>query len=93
MFRGLAAMRRVRGTPFDVFGYERHRREERQVAGEYAGMVGAVLSQVNPATYDDAVALARSASMIRGYEDIKSASIERWRAETAGWRARFDPAQ
>jgi indolepyruvate ferredoxin oxidoreductase len=93
MFRGLAAMRRVRGTPFDVFGYERHRREERQVADEYAGMVGAVLPQVKPATYDDAVALARSASLIRGYEDIKSASIERWRAETAGWRARFDPAK
>jgi indolepyruvate ferredoxin oxidoreductase len=93
MFRGLAAMRRVRGTPFDVFGYERHRREERQVADEYAGMVGAVLSRVNPATYDDAVALARSASMIRGYEDIKSGSIERWRAETAGWQARFDPAK
>jgi indolepyruvate ferredoxin oxidoreductase len=93
MFRGLAAMRRVRGTPFDVFGYERHRREERQVADEYAEMVGAVLSRINPATYDDAVALARSASMIRGYEDIKSASIERWRAETAGWQARFDPAK
>ena len=36
---------------------------------------------------------ARSALMIRGYEDIKSASIERWRAETAGWQARFDSAK
>ena len=93
MFRGLAAMRRVRGTPFDIFGYERHRREERQVAEDYAGMMGAVLARVTPATYDDAVALARSASMIRGYEDIKSGSIERWRAETSSWRGRFDGAQ
>ena len=28
-FRGLAAMRKVRGTPLDPFGYDRHRREER----------------------------------------------------------------
>jgi indolepyruvate ferredoxin oxidoreductase len=90
MFRGLAALRRVRGTHLDVFGYERHRREERQVAEEYAGMMGAVLSRLNPASYDDAVALARSASMIRGYEDIKSGSMARWRNETAGLRARFD---
>jgi indolepyruvate ferredoxin oxidoreductase len=93
MFRGLAAMRRVRGTPFDVFGYEHHRREERQVAEEYARMIEGALPRVTPASYADAVALARSASMIRGYEDIKSASIERWRAETADWRARFDGAR
>jgi indolepyruvate ferredoxin oxidoreductase len=93
MFQGLAAMRRVRGTPLDVFGYERHRREERRVAEEYAELVTAVLARVDPATYGEAVALARSALMIRGYEDIKSASIERWRAETAGWQARFDSAK
>jgi indolepyruvate ferredoxin oxidoreductase len=92
MFRGLAAMRRVRGTPFDIFGYERHRREERQVVQDYDEMMGAALTRVTAATYNEAVALARSASMIRGYEDIKSASIERWRTETAGWRARFDGA-
>jgi indolepyruvate ferredoxin oxidoreductase len=79
MFRGLAAMRRLRGTPFDVFGYERHRREERHVASEYADMVEAAICNLAPASYDNAVELARCASIVRGYEDIKSASIERWR--------------
>jgi indolepyruvate ferredoxin oxidoreductase len=86
-FRGLAALRRVRGTPLDVFGYARHRREERQVAGEYAELMDAAISRLTPDTYAAAVDLARSVAAIRGYEDIKSASIQRWRADTAGLRA------
>jgi indolepyruvate ferredoxin oxidoreductase len=82
-FRGLAAMRRLRGTPLDVFGYARHRREERQVAEEYAALVADALDGLTPATYDAAVDLARSVQEIRGYEDIKSAAVERWRAAVA----------
>ena len=85
-FRGLAAMRRLRGTPLDVFGYAHHRREERQVADEYAGLVDAAISRLTPDTYAAAVQLASSVAAIRGYEDIKSAAIERWRADTAGLR-------
>ena len=86
LFRGLAALRHVRGTPLDVFGYARHRREEREVADEYAALVAAALSRLTPDSYGAAVELARSVAEIRGYEDIKSASIERWRAGTAGLR-------
>jgi indolepyruvate ferredoxin oxidoreductase len=86
-FRGLAALRRVRGTPLDVFGYARHRREERRLADEYAELMAAALSRLTPDTYVATVELARSVAAIRGYEDIKSASIERWRADTAGLRA------
>jgi indolepyruvate ferredoxin oxidoreductase len=83
-FRGLAAVRRVRGTPLDVFGYARHRREERAVADEYHDLITAALDGVGPSTYDAAVDLARSVMAIKGYEDIKSAAIERWRADVAG---------
>jgi indolepyruvate ferredoxin oxidoreductase len=79
-FRALAAVRRVRGTPLDLFGYARHRREERRVAEEYAGLVSTAIAGLTADGYDDAVALARSADTIRGYEDIKSAAVERWRA-------------
>ena len=86
-FRGLAALRRVRGTPFDVFGYARHRREERALADEYEGLVA---RRHLPAVAADVCRGRRprpSVAEIRGYEDIKSAAIERWRAETAGLRA------
>ena len=82
-FRGLAALRHVRGTPLDVFGYARHRREERELAAEYAGLVEAALDRLTPESYAAAVDLARSVEAIRGYEDIKSASIARWRAALA----------
>ena len=82
-FRGLAAMRRVRGTPLDVFGHARHRREEQAVAQEYHDLVAAALDGLTPETYGAAVDLARSVEAIKGYEDIKSAAIERWRADVA----------
>jgi len=80
-FRALAALRRVRGTPLDVFGYARHRREERRLADEYAQLMATALADLTPDTYAAAVDLARSVATIRGYEDIKSASIARWRAD------------
>jgi indolepyruvate ferredoxin oxidoreductase len=91
-FRGLAALRRVRGTPLDLFGYARHRREERQVADEYAQLMTTALAGLTPDTYSAALDLARSVATIRGYEDIKSAAIARWRTETADLRAEVGAA-
>jgi indolepyruvate ferredoxin oxidoreductase len=82
-FRGLAALRRLRGTPLDPFGPARHRREERRLAGEYGALVAGALDGLTAATYDDAVALARSVEAVRGYEDIKSGAIARWREAVA----------
>jgi indolepyruvate ferredoxin oxidoreductase len=82
-FRVLAAGRRLRGTPLDLFGLDRHRREERALAEEYGALVADALERVTPATYDDAVALAASVETVRGYEDIKSAAIARWREQVA----------
>jgi indolepyruvate ferredoxin oxidoreductase len=79
-FRALAAMRRVRGTPLDLFGWARHRREERVVADEYETLVRDALG-ARP--YDEVVDLAASVQAIRGYEDIKSEAIARWRADVA----------
>ncbi|HEX6421603.1 MAG TPA: DUF6537 domain-containing protein [Acidimicrobiales bacterium] len=61
----------------------RHRREERQLADEYGTLVAGALDVLTPATYDDAVALAASIESVRGYEDIKSTAIARWRAGVA----------
>ena len=83
MFKGLAAMRKVRGTPLDVFGYARHRREERALIDEYEQLVRSALGRVTPDTYDDCVGLAASIQMVKGYEDIKSEAIAQWRAEVA----------
>jgi indolepyruvate ferredoxin oxidoreductase len=79
-FRALAALRRVRGTPLDAFGWARHRREERALADEYEALVRDALG-TRP--YGEMVDLAASVQSIRGYEDIKSEAIARWRADVA----------
>jgi indolepyruvate ferredoxin oxidoreductase len=79
----LARMRRLRGTPLDPFGRASHRREERQLAKDYAALVTDALDALTPETYDDAVALAASIGSVRGYDDIKSDAVARWRADVA----------
>jgi indolepyruvate ferredoxin oxidoreductase len=71
--RALRALRRLRGTPADPFGYAAVRREERRLVPWYRGLVsGALLGADGHAT---ALELARLPEAIRGYEDIKLRSI------------------
>ncbi len=72
--------KRLRGTPFDPFGYTRLRRLERSLLAEYQAMVAQQAAELTVAGYDRATAIAESADLIRGYEEVKLASIERYRA-------------
>jgi indolepyruvate ferredoxin oxidoreductase len=85
-FRGLHAMRRVRGTPFDPFGHTEVRRTERSLVREYRELVDDALARLSPATYDRAVELASLPELVRGYEKIKLASVEHFRTEAARLR-------
>ena len=78
-FQTLYAMRRLRGTPLDPFGYADVRRIERELIAEYSSKVRAAVEQLSPDTYDRAVALAELPDIIRGYEAIKLANVERYR--------------
>jgi indolepyruvate ferredoxin oxidoreductase len=75
-FRLLRALRFLRGTPLDVFGLARVRRVERALIGEYRSLVAGALD--SPET---ALRLAELADAVRGYEDVKLRSVERFRAE------------
>ena len=80
-FRVLRAMRHVRGTPADLFGYTRVRRTERRLAAEYEAELRAALAGLSAASHAAAVELARLPLAIRGYEQIKLAAVERYEAE------------
>jgi indolepyruvate ferredoxin oxidoreductase len=85
VFRLLAALRRLRGTPLDVFGYTGLRRTERLLAAEYLREVGLALAGLGSGcTYAQALDVAESAAVIRGYESIKLDSIARFRAAARG---------
>jgi indolepyruvate ferredoxin oxidoreductase len=82
-FGVLRAMRHVRGTPADVFGYSRVRRAERRLAAEYEEGLRAVLPGLDEGRLAATVELARLPLGIRGYEHIKLAAIARYDADRA----------
>jgi indolepyruvate ferredoxin oxidoreductase len=83
VFRLLAALRRLRGTSLDLFGRATVRRMERALINEYRGLIEEALAGLNPATYDRAVKLANLPDVIRGYEEVKLANVQRFREEVA----------
>ena len=83
----LKALRRLRGTPFDLFGYARVRRVERELIAEYRTLMEAELDSLTRATYERAVKLAQLPDVIRGYEDVKLAGVERFREQVRAIRS------
>jgi indolepyruvate ferredoxin oxidoreductase len=73
--RALAALKVVRGTALDVFGWMPHRRMERSLIGWYRGVVEQLLSNVTPENESVAIEITSIPDMIRGYENIKEDSI------------------
>jgi len=70
-FRLLAAMKRLRGTPLDPFGWQDERRRERALIREYEADMAEILDAVTPETMDAVVALAELPLTIRGFGPVK----------------------
>ena len=83
----LKALRRLRGTPLDLFGYAKVRRVERELIAEYRTLMEAELDSLTPATYGRAVKLAQLPDVIRGYEDVKLAGVEQFRQQVRAIRS------
>src|SRR5690606_18242061 len=86
----LRGMRRLRGTPFDLFGRTRVRRIERELVREYAALVEDVAARLTPDNLPLAVRLADLPDLVRGYEDVKLRNVEKYHEELSALRARFD---
>jgi indolepyruvate ferredoxin oxidoreductase len=75
LFRMLAKLRGLRGTPLDVFGYSADRRLERDLIAGYEKDVSQVLILLSPATVDIAVEILSLPDTIRGYGPVKEKSV------------------
>ncbi|MEM0946552.1 MAG: indolepyruvate ferredoxin oxidoreductase family protein [Pseudomonadota bacterium] len=73
LFPALAAMKRLRGTPFDIFGYSAERRMERRLIRQYEKDVRAVVS-APPPNWEAVVELASLPMEIRGFGPVKEAN-------------------
>jgi indolepyruvate ferredoxin oxidoreductase len=85
-FRALRAMRRVRGTPFDVFGRTEMRRLERRLADDYERDIRRLLDELQGTDLTAAASYAALPLEIRGYESVKLANVERYESERAQHR-------
>jgi indolepyruvate ferredoxin oxidoreductase len=80
-FALLARMKRLRGTPLDLFGYTTERRMERDLIGWYEGVIDralATLSADNHAALRDVLAMPMQ---IRGYGPVKDEAAARVKVE------------
>jgi indolepyruvate ferredoxin oxidoreductase len=91
-FKVLARLKRLRGTPFDVFGYTAERRMERRLIADYRALVSGLLDGLNQSNLPAAIELARAASEIGGYGLVKDASVAAYEAKLPALRAAFDSA-
>jgi indolepyruvate ferredoxin oxidoreductase len=74
----LASMKGLRGGPLDFFGYSAHRRHEKSLVGWYRDLIRKVIATGgNPALANE---IASIPEQIRGYEQIKEASIAKAKA-------------
>jgi indolepyruvate ferredoxin oxidoreductase len=89
-FRMLRGLRGLRGTPFDLFGYDAIRKEERRLIDEYRSLIEDELATLTTESYERAVKLAGLPDQIRGYEHVKRAGIERFRKAVAEIKAPRD---
>ncbi|MCA0399941.1 MAG: indolepyruvate ferredoxin oxidoreductase family protein [Proteobacteria bacterium] len=82
-FRVLAAMKGLRGTPFDPFGRMHERRMERALIVWYEAMLDALAQRLGREPVEKLIALASLPMAIRGYGAVKEAAIAQLRAKLA----------
>jgi indolepyruvate ferredoxin oxidoreductase len=81
--QALARGKALRGTALDPFGRTAIRRLERELRDSYRAMVRRLTAGLSGQTYATAVAAAEAADLVRGYEDVKLANVQRYRARLA----------
>ena len=77
-------LRRLRGTPFDIFARSEERRTERRLIGEYEAVIDEIVARLTPANHAIAVELASLPFEIRGFGHVKEANLARAKAKEAG---------
>lgn len=76
MLQLLSRLRVVRGTLFDILGWQRERRIERRLIDEFERDISRLLSLVTSENYDEAVKLAALPQQIAGFGPVKMRSIK-----------------
>jgi indolepyruvate ferredoxin oxidoreductase len=91
VFKLLASLKRLRGTPFDVFGRTAERRRERQLIADYRQTVDDLVARLTRDNHALAVEIASLPEHIRGFGHVKQRHLEEVSAREAelrdAWRS------
>jgi indolepyruvate ferredoxin oxidoreductase len=82
-------MRRLRGTALDPFGRTEVRRTERALITEYREVIDTLLTGLTPGNHELAVQIAALPDLVRGYEEIKLATVRSYHEKLAELRSEF----
>jgi len=74
----LNAMRPLRGSAYDVFGWAKDRREERQLRDEYIHLVTTLAGNLTADNHSDSVKRAGLINMVKGYGVVKEESLKKY---------------
>lgn len=78
LFWLLVRARRLRGSPFDLFGYAAERRHERALIDHYRTLVDAILPRLHAANLSAAADLLSLAGTVRGYGPVKEQARKKY---------------
>lgn len=82
-FRALVKTKRLRGGKLDPFGRSEERHIERELIDEYRNLLSEVSAGLDANRLPGAIEILDLADQIRGFDEIKLANVERYRAQLA----------
>lgn len=89
VLRALAGLRRLRGTPLDLFGRTAERRQDRATLADYESLLDEIADRLDRPTHATAVALAALPEKIRGYGHVRARHLAEVTPERAALLAQF----
>lgn len=92
LFKVGARFKFLRGTVFDVFGYAKHRRDERRAIAAYRETVDFLLENITSENHRLAVDIARLGGQVRGFGVVKEAAASSVGSSQAELLSRFSPS-
>jgi len=88
-FKAMAALRFLRGTPLDPFGWTKHRRAERAEIARYETTLDELLDALTRENLPIAVEIASLPELVRGFDSVKERHLEAARHKEAELLAAF----
>ena len=89
-FGGLAKLKFLRGTAFDIFGYTEERKTERTLITQYRETIASLLPKLKPDNLPKAVAIAAIPEDIRGFGHVKEKNLKAAKEKEAALLKEFE---